>query len=158
MIKMIAKSYCFGSMFQMKLFNAIIPLETNGDSMKTFKKTIDINEKANVLTKALLNVTVRLKITQKQLGGIIGLSEATTSRFFNNEKIISPGTKEGELSLYLIRIYRSLDAILGGNQENCQRWFKSYNKHLNGIPLDLVTKIEGLVNVANYLDVMRGKL
>jgi hypothetical protein len=122
------------------------------------KKAIDINKKAEVLTTALINVTERLELTQRQLAGIIGLSEASASRFFSHEKKINPHSKEGELSLHLIRIFRSLDAILGGDQENCRRWFKNYNKHLNGIPLDLVTKIEGLINVANYLDVMRGKL
>ncbi len=111
-----------------------------------------------VLHKALLRLAERLNINQKQLAQIIGLSETSASRLYHGQKTLNPHTKAGELALLLIRLYRSLDAILGGDEENCRRWFHQYNYHLNGVPLDLITQVQGLVAVTNYLDVMRGKL
>lgn len=117
-----------------------------------------VEQQSNVLTKALRNTADRLALNQKTLGLIIGLSEASSSRFYRGDKLVSPETKEGEMALMLIRIFRSLSAILGGNITQCQRWFNAYNKHLNGVPAQLVTRVEGLGTVACYLDVMRGKL
>lgn len=115
-------------------------------------------QEALVLAKALLNVADRLALNQRELGCIIGLSEASASRLYRKEKYIDPHTKEGELALLLIRLFRSLSAILGGDIKRCQKWFHAYNKHLNGVPSHLVTRLEGLVAVTSYLDVMRGKL
>lgn len=117
-----------------------------------------ILEQQMVLHKALLSLAQRLDINQKQLAQIIGLSEPSASRLYHGQKSINPASKEGELALLLIRLYRSLDAILGGDQDNCRAWFHHYNYHLNGIPSELITQVQGLVAVTNYLDVMRGKL
>lgn len=117
-----------------------------------------ILEQQNVLHKALLRLAEKLKINQKQLSQIIGLSEPSASRLYHGQKSLNPDSKEGELALLLIRLYRSLDAILGGDEDNCRAWFHHYNRHLNGIPVELVTQVQGLVAVVNYLDVMRGKL
>lgn len=118
----------------------------------------NIEQQTIVLTKALRNTADRLALTQRGLGLVIGFSEASSSRFYRGEKQISPETKEGEIALILIRIFRSLSAVLGGDILKCQQWFNAYNKHLNGIPAEMITHVEGLSNVACYLDVMRGKL
>jgi len=111
-----------------------------------------------VLTKALITMASILQLTQKELSEIIGLSTATFSRLFNNSSVlIDPKTKEGQLALLLLRFYRSLDALFGGNANQCCLWLRSNNKHLNGVPLDLIKSIEGLVFVIQYLDAMRGK-
>ncbi len=115
-------------------------------------------QEAAVLTKALKNVAERLDLNQRELALILGFSEASSSRFYRGEKDILPDSKEGELALLLIRLFRSLSAILGGDIPRCQKWFHAFNKHLNGIPSQLVTRLEGLVAVTSYLDVMRGKL
>lgn len=117
-----------------------------------------ILEQQVVLQKALLRLAEKLNINQKQLAQIIGLSEPSASRLYHGQKNLNPESKEGELALLLIRLYRSLDAILGGDEDNCRAWFHHYNTHLNGVPIELVTQVQGLMSVINYLDVMRGKL
>lgn len=108
-----------------------------------------------VLTKALITMAKILHLNQKDLSEIIGLSTATFSRLFNNsEVLINPDTKEGQLALLLLRLYRSLDALFGGNTNQCRLWLRSNNKHLNRVPIDLIKSIEGLVFVIQYLDVI----
>lgn len=111
-----------------------------------------------VLRKSLINMSILLDLNQREVAAIIGMSEGTTSRLFTGEKkSLDPNSKSGEIALILLRIYRSLDAIFGGQQENCRRWFKSNNHHLGGKPCELVTQLQGLILVAQYLDMMRGK-
>ena len=117
-----------------------------------------VNRKV-VLTKALIAMAVALQLSREELSEIIGPSTATLSRIFTTKSnaYINPKSKEGELALLLLRLYRSLDVLFGGNQNQCQLWLRNNNKHLSGIPIDLIKSIEGLVFVIEYLDSMRGK-
>lgn len=136
---------------------AILSHETQGLSMKPANNASH-NEAAATLTKAVIRACVPLGLNQREMGAILGLSEASASRLFKGEKTLSPRTKEGELALLLIRIYRSLDAILSGHGENIQMWLTSHNDYLGATPKAMLANVSGLVEVANYLDAMRGKL
>ena len=68
---------------------------------------------------------------------------------------VSPQSKEGELALLLVRVYRSLDALVGTDDARRQAWMRSHHDALDGVPLALVQKAEGLVATLNYLDAMR---
>jgi hypothetical protein len=88
----------------------------------------------------------------------IGASGATVSRILNGDRPLSPDTKEGELAALLIRLYRSLDALVGNDGEKRLAWMNSHNRALNGMPRDLVQKAEGLCAAVAYLDGMRATL
>jgi hypothetical protein len=113
---------------------------------------------ARVVTKALVRAATALEVPQKDLAAIVGVSDATVSRMFKAGRPIDPASKEGELALLFLRVYRSIDAILGGNQESCRRWLHAGNAHVGGVPLSRMRSVEGLVHVAEYLDAMRGKV
>lgn len=115
-------------------------------------------ERSRVLTKAFLRSGESLRLSRGELAAILGISEATLSRMFQGERMIDPSLKEAEIARYFLRIFRSLDTLFGGDEENSVRWFKSRNTHLGGIPAELVKTIGGLVGVAEYLDAMRGKV
>jgi len=116
------------------------------------------DDKKRVLKKALLNASARLALTRRELCGVIGMSEPTLSRLYSGKGLIDPDSKEGELALLLLRLYRSLDTLFGGNEKQCQLWFRSPNHHLNGTPAELVQSIQGFMTVVTYLDAMRGKI
>ena len=118
----------------------------------------DAEKKQRVLTKAVLRCADLLSISRKELSEIIGISEATLSRMYQGQSLISLDSKEGEAASQFVRIYRSLDSLFGGKSELCSKWLKSTNNHLGGIPLDLTKKIQGLIHVAGYLDAMRAKI
>lgn len=107
-----------------------------------------------VLTKATVRAAERLGISQKTLGNIVGLSEPVVSRMKNGEYTIARG-KSFELAALFVRLYRSLDAIVGGDDVAARKWMKSGNLALNGAPIDLIQKVYGLTHVVQYLDSRR---
>ena len=109
-----------------------------------------------VLSKALLNSKEYLGLTYTELGEIMGKDRTYFTRL-RNQHVLEPESKEGELALHVIRIYRSLYALEGGDLEAMTEWLNTPNKHLNGVPKDLLKNIQGLVQVVEYLDAMRGK-
>lgn len=113
---------------------------------------------AKVLTKALLNVAHFYHLSGKDLSDIIGISEAGVSRLGQGKKFLAPDTKEGEMAVLLIRVYRSLNALLGNDHTKAKLWLNSHNHYLQKKPLELLKTIPGLIAVLNYLDAMRGKL
>jgi predicted transcriptional regulator len=107
-----------------------------------------------VLTKATIRAAERLGISQKTLGNIVGLSEPVVSRMKNGEYTIARG-KSFELAALFVRLYRSLDAIVGGDETAARKWMKSGNLALNGAPIDLIQRVYGLTHVVQYLDSRR---
>lgn len=124
-------------------------------NIKINKHTLE--EKKRIFTKALVRTAEYLSLTCLELSAILGPSGATFSRVFNRTTFIDPSSKEGQLALLLIRLYRSLNILFGGNIKQCELWLRSKNKHLGGMPIQLIQSIEGLVLAVRYLDVMRGK-
>jgi hypothetical protein len=112
---------------------------------------------AAVLAKALLSAAGRLGLRNRQLGEIIGSSEASVSRL-RAGRDLDPARKEGELALMFLRLYRSLDALVGGDDAKARAWLHAENDHLGGIPAERIRTVEGLVDVVQYLDAMRGRL
>ena len=62
-----------------------------------------------------------------------------------------------ELAALFLRLFRSLDALVGGDETRSRAWMHAHNHHLNGTPAELVRSVSGLVHVVEYLDAMRGK-
>lgn len=112
-----------------------------------------------VVSKALLRAAEMLGLSSSELAEIIGTSESTLSRIRTRKRGPIPlGSKEGELALLFLRVFRSLDALVGGNESHARGWLHADNRHLGGVPLERMKKIEGLVDVAEYLDAMRGTI
>src|SRR5262245_35877126 len=93
-----------------------------------------------VLSKATIRASERLGLSQKALANVIGLSEPVVSRMKKGEYTIASG-KPFELASLFIRLYRSLDAIVGGDEDAARKWMKSGNLALNGVPIDLIQKV-----------------
>ena len=112
---------------------------------------------AAVLTRATLRAAEKLGLSQRDLSKLLGVSPASMSRL-SRGRAIDPAGKEGELALLFLRLFRSLDALVGGDETAARAWFYARNLHLDAVPADLVVKVDGLVHVVEYLDAMRGRL
>ena len=108
-----------------------------------------------VVTRAVLRAAGRLGVSNKVLGRIIGLSEATVSRMGSGSYTLSRGDKAFELAVLFIRLFRSLDAIAGGDEAVATAWLKNEHLVLGDMPLALIQSVPGLVNVLGYLDARR---
>lgn len=118
------------------------------------QKAQAIPSEAAVLTSALRRAADRLAIPNTVLAKSIGLSESTVSRLRRGDYILQPGHKSFELAILLVRLYRSLDAIVA-EDATATAWMKSPNTALGGEPIRLVQSICGLMNVIDYLDSRR---
>jgi hypothetical protein len=106
-----------------------------------------------VLASALVNAGRELGLTQADLGAVIGRERTALSR-----GQLDPSSKPGELALLLLRAYRALFALVGGDPVTMRHWMHTDNRHTGGIPAQQIRTVPGLVKVVEYLDAIRGKL
>jgi uncharacterized protein (DUF2384 family) len=121
----------------------------------TKPKAISSASEATVLTKAVLRAAHHLGMTNKSLATVIGVSEATISRMRSGDYTLLRGQKSFELATLFLHFYRSLDAIVGGDQEVARAWLKNPNTALDSEPLTLIQTVPGLMNAIHYLDARR---
>jgi len=123
----------------------------------TAPRTAPALDRADVLTRAVQAAAGRLGLTHRELAAVVGTSESSISRLRLGRRI-DPDIKEGELALLFLRLYRSLDTLVGGDEAQAAAWFDAPNRHLGGIPRERILTVEGLVDVVQYLDAVRGRL
>jgi hypothetical protein len=114
-------------------------------------------QKREVLTKAVVNAARALGISQSKVASTLGVSDPTASRMFGGKYLLDPERKEWELAALFVRLFRSLDSIVGAD-DKARAWLSSENSALGGRPLDLLPKAEGLIRVLAYLDAARGRV
>lgn len=108
-----------------------------------------------LLTGATIKAAELLGITNADLAKTIGVSVPTVSRYKRAVASIAPSSKPGELALMLIRVFRSLDPLVGSDGEMRKAWIHSRNEALNGVPAKLILRPDGLARTLAYLDGMR---
>ena len=110
---------------------------------------------ATVVTKAALNAALRLGLSARDLAQVTGVSEASMSRMRNKKLTYMPGSKSYELAVLFIRLFRSLDAVTGGDEATARAWLRNPNTILGRTPLEAMQEISGLTGVIAYLDARR---
>ncbi len=108
-----------------------------------------------VVTKAVVRAAERLRLSARALATVIGVSEATVSRMRHGAFSLAPATKPFELAVLVVRLFRSLDAITGGDETVAAAWLGNDNTVLGGRPVELIQTIPGLIDVIAYLDARR---
>jgi hypothetical protein len=112
-----------------------------------------VAEPAGVLTRALIKAGKELGLTQSDLGSIVGRDRTALSR-----GAIEPRSKSGELALLVVRAYRALFVLVGGDSHQMKHWMHTSNHHVGGVPAELVRTVPGLMRVVEYLDAIRGRV
>lgn len=106
-----------------------------------------------VLGKALRRAGEALGLSQRELGAIIGKDRSVISR-----GRVDADSKAGELALLLVRCYRALYVLVGGEPAQMRHWMHTENRHTGGVPAEQVKTVQGLTRVVEYLDAVRGKV
>ena len=112
-------------------------------------------ETGAVMTKAVLRAADQLDVSARTLATVIGVSEATVSRMKHGDFGLVPGTKPFELAVLFVRLFRSLDAIVGGDGRVAVSWLRNPNLALEAKPIEKMQTVSGLVDVIAYLDARR---
>ncbi|MCO6798154.1 MbcA/ParS/Xre antitoxin family protein, partial [Pseudomonas aeruginosa] len=100
-----------------------------------------------VLAKAVLKAAEQLSLDPDSLSVIIGIDLR-----LSNKLELDPESEQGNRAILLIRIYRSLYALNGGNLAWMQRFMKSPNTATGGIPSEQIKTYAGLIKVLQFLD------
>jgi hypothetical protein len=124
------------------------------DAAAAATRRAPVNEPA-VVTKALLRAASRLGVPQKAVSRIIGVSEASVSRLQSGRATLAPGDKAFELAVLFVRLFRGLDALVGGDEAAARAWLQNPNLVLGEVPLVRIQSVTGLVDVVAYLDSRR---
>jgi hypothetical protein len=111
-----------------------------------------------VVTKATLRAAERLEVPARILASMLGLSEATVSRMKRGAFALEDGTKPFELAVLFVRLFRSLDAIVGGDETVARAWLVNANAALDGRPIEKIQTVASLIDAIAYLDARRAIL
>jgi hypothetical protein len=112
-----------------------------------------VKEGQTIVMKAYINAYKTMGISDSQAAKLIGVARSTLLR----KPSFETDSKQSELQILFIRLYRSLFALFGGDLTSMKHWFDHKNKHIRGVPKELCFTVTGLVNVNAYLDGLRGK-
>ena|SRR5579863_2283543 len=118
----------------------------------------DSTQAGMVLSKAVIRAAAFLDLPNKIVARAIGLSEASVSRLKSGTYVVSRDTKTFELAQLFVRLFRSLDSIMGGDDEASRSWMRTHNIVLGERPIELIQKISGLLTVLQYVDSRRAPL
>ena len=110
------------------------------------------------LSRATVRAARYLAVAQAELAEVIGVSSATLSRLANGRKTLEAGSKPWQLAALFVRLFRSLDAIVGSDDAAARAWLRSDNSALGGVPLTLIRDPAGLVRTVDYLDAARARI
>ena len=111
-----------------------------------------------LLTSAISKIAVFWGLSNVKLGSVLGLSEATISRLRSGKTFLDPASKSFEAGQFLLRLFRSLDALMGSDDDAAKSWLTSHNLDLEARPIDLIDSFKGLLTVCDYVDAHRARV
>jgi hypothetical protein len=115
-------------------------------------------EAGAMLARATARAVAMLGLSGGALAAVSGASEATVSLIVRGARPLSPHSKSGELAILLVRLHRSLDALVGSDESRRLAWMRSHNDALGGRPDELIRSVAGLAAAVGDLDGRRAPL
>ena len=115
------------------------------------------NSEGPLVTRAVIRVASTLRLTDEMVGHVIGISHATLSRMRRGRYVLTK-KKRFELAVLLVRLFQTLDRIVGGDEQSARCWLRSHNTMLNGAPIDKIRTVSGLTETISYLETRLGRV
>ena len=107
-----------------------------------------------VLRKALQRAGEELGLSAQETAQAIGKSRT----FFEQARAQSRIDLHTQRMVALVlRLHRSLSALVGDDIELMRHWINTANRHTGGLPREQLQDPEQLVELVQYLDAMRGR-
>ena len=113
---------------------------------------------ARILTTAIARIAEFWGLTNAKLGAVLGVSPATISRLRSGKAELDPSSKSFEAGQFLLRLFRSLDALLSSDDMAARAWLATPNLDLDARPIDLIDSFKGLLMVCDYVDGHRARV
>ena len=107
-----------------------------------------------VLRRALQRAGEELGLSAQESAQAVGRSRT----FFERTRTQSRMDRHTQQMIALVlRLHRSLSALVGDDIELMRHWINTANCHTGGIPRQQLQDPEQLVELVHYLDAMRGR-
>lgn len=116
------------------------------------------SREARVLSKAVARAADILGLPNRVLARVLGISDSSVTRLKAGAYFLEPGAKPFELGQLFVRLFRGLDAVVGGDDEAARSWLRAENTALRGRPVALIQRVAGLMNTVLYVDSRRARL
>jgi hypothetical protein len=113
---------------------------------------------AQVVAKAAIRAAALLDIPSTVLAKVLGVSDASISRMRAGKFNLEQSPKAFELSVLFVRLFRGLDAIVGGDAAAARSWLRTENAALRGKPITLIQSVTGLTQTVQYVDARRARI
>ena len=107
-----------------------------------------------VLTHSALRTGALLGLSHAEFARALGLDQSTVSAMADGAAELQGVTPSGQRAFTMIKIYQSLTANVGGDEQACKQWVCSHNTGLAGTPALLMQSEEGMNAVLAYLQSM----
>jgi Protein of unknown function (DUF2384) len=117
-----------------------------------------VNAESQVVAKAAIRAAALLDIPNTVLAKVLGVSEASISRMRAGKFNLGQSPKAFELSVLFVRLFRGLDAIVGGDAVAARSWLRTENTALRGAPIALIQSVTGLTQTVQYVDARRARI
>jgi len=112
-----------------------------------------VNEQ-QLLRKALQRAGEELGLSAQETAQAIGKSRTFFEQGRSHTRI-DPHTQR--MIALVLRLHRSLSALVGDDIEGMRHWMRTANRHTHGIPRHQLQDPEQLVELVQYLDTMRSR-
>lgn len=116
------------------------------------------SDPSRVVGRAVIRAADLLGVRGSVLARVLGLSEASVSRLKTEDYILDPSSKPYELAILFVRLFRGLDAIVGGDGASARSWMTTENSALRDKPISLIGTISGLMQAVQYVDARRARI
>lgn len=116
------------------------------------------SDPSRVVGRAVIRAADLLGVRGSVLARVLGLSEASVSRLKTEDYILDPSSKPYELAILFVRLFRGLDAIVGGDGASARSWMTTENSALRDTPISLIGTISGLMQAVQYVDARRARI
>ena len=115
-------------------------------------------DRTAALTSAVARIAEFWGLSNAKLAIILGVSSATASRLRSGQSQLDPASKSFEAGQFLLRLFRSLDALLGSDDDASRRWLATENLDLKAKPIERIVTMRGLIEVCDYVDFYRARV
>ena len=115
-------------------------------------------DRATALSAAIVRIAEFWSLSNAKLGVILGISAPTVSRLKRGTTELDPASKSFEAGQFLLRLFRSLDALLGSDDAAVKSWLATPNLDLGAKPIDKLDTMRGLIELCDYVDFYRARV
>jgi hypothetical protein len=109
-------------------------------------------DQAKVLTVAALRAGAALQLSDDELAQVIGVEKHAIEHLKIGQEMIPVNSGAGLRCQMLIRMFRALEHLVGGDQEMCRQWLRGRSEAVGGNPAAVIVNPDGLREVVEYLE------